>query len=160
MAVVTGSDTAAGSAAGFSSASATAAGARGATGVSTEATTGAGRWLAANPLIFAFACGLGVALCGLVGNNAVFGTGYEEARAIIHGSSDVSTSFGPLKFLASLISAISGIPGGIFAPSLAIGAGLGQDLSLIFQHVPVAALALIGMVSYLTAWCRRRSRLL
>jgi H+/Cl- antiporter ClcA len=110
----------------------------------------AGRWMSANPLVFAFLCGLGVALCGLVGHNAVFGTGYEEARAIIHGAGTVDASFGPLKFLASLISAISGIPGGIFAPSLAIGAGLGQDLTLIFQHVPIAALALIGMVSYLT----------
>ena len=45
---------------------------------------------------------------------------------------------------------ISGIPGGIFAPSLAIGAGIASDLSVLFPNSPIGALVLIGMVSYLT----------
>jgi H+/Cl- antiporter ClcA len=59
-----------------------------------------------------------------------------------------------LKFLATLLSAISGIPGGIFAPSLAIGAGIASDLSQFFPHTPIGALVLIGMVSYLTGVIR------
>eukprot|EP01037_Dinobryon_pediforme_P015216 gene15216-15360_t len=102
------------------------------------------------PIAFAFLCGLTVALCGVIGHGSVFGTGYEEARGIIHGGGPNNLAFGPLKFIATVFSALSGIPGGIFAPSLAIGAGLGSDLSLIFQSIPIGALALIGMVSYLT----------
>jgi H+/Cl- antiporter ClcA len=95
-------------------------------------------------------CGLGVALCGLVSGDHVAGTGYEQARAIIHSTGSIGHGFGAWKFAATLLSAISGIPGGIFAPSLAIGAGLASDLSLLFTHVPIGALVLIGMVSYLT----------
>jgi len=102
------------------------------------------------PVIFAMLCGLGVALCGLISGDHVYGTGYEQARAILHATSTVDYGFGPWKFAATLLSAISGIPGGIFAPSLAIGAGLASDLSLLFREVPIGALVLIGMVSYLT----------
>jgi len=109
----------------------------------------AGRVMKDHPVAFALVCGLGVALCGVAGNGSVFGTGYEEARAIIHGDS-ADLTFGPLKFVATVLSALSGIPGGIFAPSLAIGAGLGSDLSPLFGSIPIGALALLGMVAYLT----------
>ena len=44
---------------------------------------------------------------------------------------------------------MSGIPGGIFAPSLSVGAGLGAEFHAIFTTIPLGALALIGMASYL-----------
>jgi H+/Cl- antiporter ClcA len=62
----------------------------------------------------------------------------------------------PLKFIASVLSALSGIPGGIFSPSLSIGAGLGADVARLSSNVPASALALVGMVAFLTS-CRRRS---
>ncbi|ACK86163.1 chloride channel protein [Methylorubrum extorquens] len=102
------------------------------------------------PVLLAALCGLGVALCGFLGHGSVHGTGYEEARAIIHGTGEIGPDFAPLKFVATVLSSVSGIPGGLFAPSLAVGAGLGADLALIFDTIPVGALALIGMVSYLT----------
>jgi len=115
----------------------------------------AGGWIRRHPVAFAAACGLGVALCGLMSHEHVFGTGYEQARAIIHdGSGAIDYSFGGWKFAATLLSAISGIPGGIFAPSLAIGAGIASDLSLLFPQAPLAALVLVGMVSYLTGVVR------
>ena len=95
-------------------------------------------------------CGLGVALTGLLSANTSYGTGYEQARAIVHGAMPDPADFGLMKFLATLFSSIGGIPGGIFAPSLAVGAGLAANLHPLFQDVPLGALALIGMVSYLT----------
>ena len=109
-----------------------------------------GKAIKTHPVLFAILCGFGVALCGLNGDASVFGTGYAQARAIVHGSDVIDYWFGPLKFAATVLSAISGIPGGIFSPSLAIGAGLASALSLVFHNVPIGALALIGMVSYLT----------
>jgi H+/Cl- antiporter ClcA len=102
------------------------------------------------PVLFAMLCGLGVALCGLNGDPSVFGTGYAQARAVVHASGEIDYWFAPLKFVATTLSAISGIPGGVFSPSLAIGAGEGAALSLVFPHVALGALALIGMVAYLT----------
>lgn len=103
-----------------------------------------------HPVAFAMLCGLGVALCGLNGDANVYGSGYAQARAVVHGGGAVDYWFGPLKFLATTLSAMSGIPGGIFSPSLAVGAGVASALSLVFQDVPLGALALICMVSYLT----------
>ena len=103
-----------------------------------------------NPVAFAMLCGLGVALCGLNGDLSVYGTGYDQARTIIHNGSGVDYFFGPLKFLATSLSAMSGIPGGIFSPSLAIGAGEAAGLHLLFPQAALSALALIGMVAFLT----------
>lgn len=109
-----------------------------------------GAFVARFPIAFAVLCGLGVALCGLASGGTVYGTGYEEARAILHGESAAGLAFAPLKWLATLLSAISGIPGGLFAPSLAVGAGIGADAALLLPQVPVGALVLAGMVAYLT----------
>ena len=102
------------------------------------------------PVIFAMVCGFGVALCGLNGDVSVHGTGYDQARAVVHADGTIDYWFGPLKFVATTLSSIAGIPGGIFSPSLAVGAGIASALSLAFHSVPLGPFALIGMVSYLT----------
>lgn len=110
----------------------------------------AGRLIAARPILFAAACGLAVALCGLASGGTVYGTGYEEARTILHGDAPASLTYAPLKFAATVLSSVSGIPGGLFAPSLAVGAGLGGVLHPLLPEVPVGAFVLVGMVAYLT----------
>jgi len=102
------------------------------------------------PLLFSAACGLGVAVCGLLTGNTTFGTGYAQARGLLDGSVPATLGFSVSKVAATLLSSISGIPGGIFSPSLAIGAGLGANLMALFPHVNIGALCLLGMVSYLT----------
>ena len=108
----------------------------------------AGRWIKAHPVYFAAGCGFAVAVCGLVSGGAVYGTGYEQAREALHDQSDLSVFYAPLKYLATVLSSISGIPGGIFAPSLSVGAGIGADLGWLFPSAPIGALVLLGMVSY------------
>lgn len=109
----------------------------------------AGALIRRRPVAFAMLCGLGVALCGLASGGHVYGTGYDEARALLHGEGDTHALFGPLKFVATTLSSISGIPGGLFAPSLAVGAGLGSQLSPLLPAAPIGALVLIGMAAYL-----------
>ena len=53
-----------------------------------------------------------------------------------------------LKLVATLVSYLSGIPGGIFAPSLSAGATLGVELAPLVPSVPVAAVALLTMAAY------------
>ncbi|HEX7775734.1 MAG TPA: chloride channel protein [Parvibaculum sp.] len=110
----------------------------------------AGRLVKAHPVAFAGICGLVVALCGLVSGGAVYGTGYDQAKAALHGSATLSAFYAPLKMLATTVSSISGIPGGIFAPSLSVGAGIGADLVRLFPSTPIGVLVLLGMVSYFT----------
>jgi H+/Cl- antiporter ClcA len=63
--------------------------------------------------------------------------------------------FGIAKFIATLISSASGIAGGIFGPSLAVGAGIGDNLSTIFPDLaPHGAVVLLMMAAYLSAVTR------
>lgn len=109
-------------------------------------------WLRARPIIFAAACGGLVAVLG-VSTSLTWGTGYETAHAII-GGSGVPLWFAPAKFASTLATAVSGLPGGIFAPSLAIGAGIGDLLRTIFPDYPLGAIVLLGMVAYFTGVVR------
>jgi H+/Cl- antiporter ClcA len=112
-----------------------------------------GHAIKANPIPFAALCGLLVALCGIASHGAVYGTGYEQARSLLHAGSQ-STLYAPLKFAATTLSSISGIPGGIFSPSLSVGAGLGADIAPLFPHASMGAIVLLGMVSYFTGVVR------
>ncbi len=97
---------------------------------------------------FAAVCGLAVALCGLASGDLIYGTGYAQVHPALEGGLPLAPSFGVLKFAATTLTTISGIPGGIFSPSLAVGAGLGANLASFFPGTPVEALLLLGMVSY------------
>ena len=109
----------------------------------------AGALIARRPLAMAALCGLLVALCGVLSGSTVFGTGYTQSKLILAGS-PMPWAFGPLKLIATALSSISGIPGGIFSPSLAVGAGLGYDFSALFPGVPVGVIAVLFMVAYLS----------
>ena len=106
------------------------------------------------PVIFAAMCGLGVALCGLAGGGAVFGTGYEQARMVLHGTGHVPLGYAPLKLLATALSSVAGVPGGIFSPSLSVGAGIGSDVARFFHHADPGPIVLLGMVAYFTGVVR------
>ncbi|TRZ94319.1 MAG: chloride channel protein [Rhodocyclaceae bacterium] len=102
----------------------------------------------ARPVAFAAACGFLLALIGLVSDSTTYGTGYAEARSLLEGTQQLPAEYGILKFLATLVSYASGIPGGIFAPSLAVGAGFGLNLSQIMPYAPAGAVVLLAMVGY------------
>lgn len=104
--------------------------------------------LAAHPIYFATGCGLIVAAIGVITHGAVFGTGYGQARHLMTGEDGISWLYGPLKVIATLLSSVSGIPGGLFAPSLSAGAGIGADFWHIFPVAPAATMILLGMVGY------------
>ncbi len=100
------------------------------------------------PLLFALACGFAVAICGIMSGDTIYGTGYTQVKAALEGGHPLPESFGILKFLATTFAAIGGIPGGIFSPSLAIGAGIGANVAALFHDTALSALMLLGMVSY------------
>ena len=109
-----------------------------------------GRSIKRYPIVFAAICGLGVALCGAATDGSIFGTGYAQAKTILHGGASLPGTFGPLKLVATALSSISGIPGGIFSPSLAVGAGIAQDLVPVLPRIPLGVLAILCMAAYLS----------
>ncbi len=54
---------------------------------------------------------------GLLSGGHAFGSGYAETQAALSGTQQFGLRFALLKWVASLASYMSGIPGGIFAPS-------------------------------------------
>lgn len=113
------------------------------------------RWLgpfASRPILWALICGAGIGVIG-VATELTWGTGYAASKAIIEGAR-APWYFGPAKFTATLLSTLAGLPGGIFSPSLATGAGVGDLLCLLFPGDPRGAVVLLGMIAYFTGVVR------
>jgi H+/Cl- antiporter ClcA len=113
---------------------------------------GARRISGGRPLLFAGLCGLLVAILGVL-TGLTWGTGYSAARAMIEGN-HAPLWFGPAKFLTTLLTAGAGLPGGIFSPSLATGAGVGNLVHALFPTEPTGAVVLLGIVAYFTGAVR------
>ncbi len=97
----------------------------------------------------ALACGLICALFSFLSSGDTAGSGYEVTRKFMDnpGGSLPILFFGE-KFLTTVFSYLSGMAGGIFSPSLSIGAGMGFSLAKLFHLVNLRACALIGMVAF------------
>jgi len=111
------------------------------------------RWRASHPLRFAAGCAVAVAVIGIVTGGTTAGAGYAPTRAMLEGQSELPVVFTLLKFCATWLSAWTGVPAGVFAPSLTIGAGIGRDIAMLTGLGPEAAIPLIalGMVGFLSA---------
>jgi H+/Cl- antiporter ClcA len=121
-------------------------------GLFSRAVLGFGRsrhaWLLAlrnRPIALALGCGSVVAVVGVVSGNT-WGTGYETTRRLVEAQGG-PLWFGPAKLLATLATTFSGTPGGIFAPSLAVGAGIGNLFSPLFD-APAGTIVVLGMAAY------------
>lgn len=108
----------------------------------------AGIWVARHPIGFAALCGLALAGLGLASGGTTYGTGYAQARSLVEGHAHLPALYFVLKLLATVVSYLSGIPGGIFAPSLSVGAALGSVLAPLVPGASAGAVVLLGMVAY------------
>jgi chloride channel protein, CIC family len=97
--------------------------------------------------------GLLVGCIGFFGFPQVMGAGYETIDHAMHGEYlwHVLLALAVLKILATTLSFSSGTPGGMFAPTLFIGAMLGASVGSFEKHFfphltgSVGAYALVGM---------------
>lgn len=103
------------------------------------------------PIRFAAGGALVVAVIGLVTGGATFGAGSEAVKHMLAGEADMPAFYVTLKFVATWLSAWLGVPGGIFAPSLSIGAGVGHNVSLLLGTDIAPALIAMGMAAFLAA---------
>jgi H+/Cl- antiporter ClcA len=108
-----------------------------------------GAFSVSRPIVFAAACGLGTALVGLLTGGLTYGTGYSETKAALEGSSQLPVYFLAAKMTVIWLVFLSRIPGGVFAPALAVGAGLGANVALFLPPEQAAAILALGMVAFL-----------
>ncbi|AUH49924.1 chloride channel protein [Chromobacterium sp. ATCC 53434] len=111
-------------------------------------------WRLRYPVRFAAGCGLALAVIGIVSHGSTFGTGYFRARDILEGHGAALQDYGVLKLLSMFISNISAVPGGMFAPSLAVGAGFGLNMAELLPSAPQTMVVLLGMVGFFAGMTR------
>ena len=75
------------------------------------------------------------------------------ARTLVEGQAQ-PLWFAPAKFVSTLASSLSGAPGGVFAPSLSVGAGVGGLLADLFPDESRSAIVLLGMIAYVVGVVR------
>jgi chloride channel protein, CIC family len=108
-----------------------------------------GRVRRQRPALFAGLCGLGVAAIGVLSGGLTYGTGYAEARSILETQAHLTWYYAPARALATLLSYLSGIPAGLLAPSLSVGAGFGQFAADVLGQTSAVPFAILGMCGYL-----------
>lgn len=111
-------------------------------------------WRKNNPYKNAIYSGVIVALVGLLSHGLSFGNGYHESQQALNNSIVLPHSYVFYKMLSAIFTTNSGIPGGYFATSLAIGNGIGgivYDMLHIGNH---QQLYILGMVAFLAAITR------
>jgi H+/Cl- antiporter ClcA len=113
------------------------------------------RWRRAHPVVFAFACGLVAMATAVLSGGLTFGAGYNEAKSLLQDHPGRGLGLAVSKFVASLAASASGTPGGIFAPALATGAGIGaafarSGLSVAGFSIAGRDAVVLGMASYLS----------
>jgi len=101
-------------------------------------------------VIFAGACGLLVVVVGWFSHGLTYGSGYSEARSILESGEHLPWFYAPGRAMASLLAYLSGIPAGLLAPSLSVGAGLGQSIADLVGQPAAVAFAITGMCGYLS----------
>ncbi len=102
----------------------------------------------------AFIAGLIIAVLGYLADGATYGTGYQETKAILKGEVPADPLYPFYKLLATCATFFSGIPSGIFVPSLAAGAGLGSNLAEWFPLAPATIMILLTMTAYFSGMLR------
>jgi H+/Cl- antiporter ClcA len=109
-----------------------------------------GRWRTQHPYAFACLCGIALSALAWGFGGQVLGAGYEETKLALQDSDELSPLFWVIKFIASLVCFASGVPGGVFAPTLSIGAGFGHYVSNL-AGLDESALMLLAMAGMLAA---------
>jgi H+/Cl- antiporter ClcA len=108
------------------------------------------RWRRAHPVAFAFGCGLIAMAAAVASGGITFGAGYDEAKSLLQDHPGRGLSLAVSKFVASLAASVSGVPGGIFAPALATGAGIGAAFARSGLAFAGRDAVVLGMASYLS----------
>ncbi len=106
-------------------------------------------WIRRHPIYTALVLGLLLAALGTYGNGQTYGTGYQVVANALDGQT-TRADLGISKLFATVATYWTGIAGGIFTPSLTVGAGLGAQIwSLSDGTVDQRLLVLLCMAAFL-----------
>jgi H+/Cl- antiporter ClcA len=100
------------------------------------------------PYAVAGSLGLALAVLGAVSGGLTYGGGDDQVHAILINGESLPAIYPLLKAASSFATLVSSIPGGLFTPSLSVGAGLGQLVAAMVPTVSRQAVILLAMGAY------------
>lgn len=110
-------------------------------------------------IAFAGACGVVLVLLNLSVDGALFGPGENISRLFLDAAETGSFpstvlfyGYGPLKFIATLLSCWSFVPGGAFVPGHSVGIGFGVYLCYLCPWVAKETVLVLSLVAYFSGF--------
>ena len=91
------------------------------------------------PIVLPMSIGLAIGLIGWMSAGQTLGTGFVEAQDMLMRGQEMPWYYAPLRMAATALTLLSGIPGGLFDPSLSAGAGFGQWFASVVHNFEWAA---------------------
>lgn len=104
-------------------------------------------------ITIAVVLGFIVASFNYLSTGQIAGSGKEEVLLML-GGTGLGLDFVAMKYFATLTSLASTIPGGLFMPSISIGAGIGSEVASFYTQIDVQVIIIMAMIAYLSAVIR------
>jgi H+/Cl- antiporter ClcA len=94
-----------------------------------------------------------VASFNYLSTGQIAGSGKDEVLLML-GGTGLGLDFVAMKYFATLTSLASTIPGGLFMPSISIGAGIGSEVANFYTQIDTQVIIIMAMIAYLSAVIR------
>ncbi|MDB3869432.1 chloride channel protein [Candidatus Thioglobus sp.] len=107
----------------------------------------------ARVIAIALFLGLIVGLFNYLSEGKIAGSGRDEVLLMLAGE-QLGVEFVLMKYFATLTSIVSTIPGGLFMPSISIGAGIGAEIAPYYSNIDAQVILMMSMIAYLSAVIR------
>ena len=104
-------------------------------------------------ITIAVVLGFIVASFNYLSTGQVAGSGKDEVLLML-GGTGLGLDFVAMKYFATLTSLASTIPGGLFMPSISIGAGIGSEVASFYTQIDTQVIIIMAMIAYLSAVIR------
>ncbi|CAC9589026.1 Chloride channel protein [uncultured Gammaproteobacteria bacterium] len=107
----------------------------------------------ARVILIAIFLGFVIALFNYLSKGQIAGSGRDEVLLMLTGE-QLDLDFVLMKYFATLTSLASTIPGGLFMPSISIGAGIGAEMAQYYSNIDFQIIIMMAMIAYLSAVVR------
>ena len=105
------------------------------------------------PIIVPMTIGLAIGFVGWLSSGQTLGTGFAEAQSMLMRGEEMPWHYAPLRVVATALTMLSGIPGGLFDPSLSAGAGFGQWFTNVIHNFEWAASVDANLIIMISMAC-------
>jgi Chloride channel protein EriC len=104
-------------------------------------------------ITIAVVLGFIIASFNYLSTGQIAGSGKDEVLLML-GGTGLGLDFVAMKYFATLTSLASTIPGGLFMPSISIGAGIGSEVASFYTQIDAQVIIIMAMIAYLSAVIR------